>query len=316
VEFNQVIEGDIRTVQLPDQSVNCIVTSPPYWNLRNYHIDGQVGLETTPEEYVQTMISIFHKLQQVLRDDGTLWLNLGDSYAGSGQGWGSKLASYPGYKDKSLWNKPATSSKLKPKNLVGIPWRVALALQADGWYLRQDIIWHKPNAMPESVKDRCTKTHEYIFLLTKSAQYYYNADAIRTPLKQSSVNRGQDGWHGGTGNEMQVGARSGSPFRKLANEEIKMADTYHLLGANKRSVWTVATKPYKGAHFATFPPDLVRPCILAGCPPGGVVLDPFMGSGTVAQVAIETGRNWLGVELNPEYIKLAEQRIGKQQRLF
>jgi DNA modification methylase len=340
-----ILQGDIRDIAptLPSESVQCIVTSPPYWGLRDYGVDGQLGLEATPEEYVANLVGIFHELRRVLRDDGTLWLNLGDSYA-TGAG---KVGDCPGGGPQGeAWKKHFGKSTpgstpamygltqpnrmpipgLKPKDLVGIPWRVAFALQADGWWLRQDIIWAKPNPMPESVTDRCTKSHEYIFLLTKSARYYYDAEAIKEPSNGWRGSRFGDGKSGENGIYHRQ-AEHGEPIKVRSpagwktgpgnhgtihedgreQEVLYVEDTFAT--RNRRSVWTIATAPYKGAHFATFPPDLVRPCILAGCPAGGTVLDPFMGSGTVAQVAIETGRNWLGVELKPGYIELAWKRI-------
>jgi len=267
----RLIPGDciagLRT--LPDASVHCCVTSPPYWGLRDYGHDGQIGLEKTPDAYVARMVEVFREVRRVLRDDGTLWLNLGDSYAGS-----------------------TMTANLKQKDLVGVPWRVAFALQADGWWLRQDIIWHKPNPMPESVRDRCTKAHEYVFLLTKSERYFYDAEAV----SEESVGRERFGnWIKG----------QPCPDRQDNHRQDMTATTTR----NRRSVWTVTTKPYSGAHFAVMPPDLVEPCIRAGCPEGGTVLDPFAGSGTTLAVAAELGRNAIGCELNPDYIELAEQRI-------
>lgn len=262
---------------IPSASIHTCVTSPPYFGLRDYGHAGQIGLEATPEEFISSMVQVFREVRRVLRDDGTLWLNLGDSYARTG-GTDRKISSTGkvGNTLKTLEMLPNRKQKapsgLKDKDLVGIPWKVAFALQADGWYLRQDIIWHKPNHMPESVKDRCTKAHEYIFLLTKSPNYYFDADVIKEPVVGKN----------------ETGLR------------------------NPRSVWTVATRPYKGAHFATFPPDLIRPCILAGAPEGGMVLDPFMGSGTTALVARDNGRFGVGCELNPEYVELIRQRMGPE----
>jgi len=294
------IEG-MRT--LPDASVHCCVTSPPYWGLRDYGHGEQIGLEQTPDAYVAKMVDVFREVRRVLRDDGTLWLNLGDSYSGSASTGGTgKETAYTG--PRSLPTKRADG--LKPKDLVGIPWRVAFALQADGWYLRQDIIWHKPNPMPESVTDRCTKAHEYIFLMAKSARYYYDAEAIKeecTPDMQRRAAAGHT--RGGNG---KVDASRGD-VDTLRGEHSKAIDVSN--GRNRRSVWTVTTKPYSGAHFATFPPKLIEPCILAGCPEGGTVLDPFTGSGTTAVVALNNGRNFVGTELNPDYVKLAEDRISQ-----
>jgi len=275
-------KGDIRIIapRLASQSVNCIVTSPPYWGLRDYGHADQIGLEPTPEAYVQTMVGVFGELHRVLRDDGTLWLNLGDTFVA--------------------------------KNLVGIPWRVALALQADGWYLRSDIIWSKPNCMPESVTDRPTKAHEYLFLLSKTESYYYDQDAIREP---NSMNRPRKNRNNSTTFKRNGSKREQTiPGQGYGTHRPDRSDTdYNPLGRNKRSVWEVSLRAYGGAHFAVFPPDLIEPCILAGCPPGGIVLDPFFGSGTVGQVAIKTGRNWLGIEINSDYIKLAEERINGTQ---
>lgn len=246
---------------MPGESVHCCVTSPPYFGLRDYGVDGQIGLEPTPDEFVSALVSVFREVRRVLRDDGTLWLNLGDSYG-------------------------------KEKQLLGIPWRVAFALQADGWYLRQDIIWHKPNPMPESVKDRCTKAHEYVFLLSKSPKYFFDADAVKEPavcdrMRGPAEHADKKSTNGNGG----LSRREPQPFR------------------NRRSVWSVATRSYKGAHFATFPPALIEPCVLAGCPEGGTVLDPFGGSGTTAGVALAHGRSSVLCELNPEYAEMVQRRI-------
>ena len=258
---------------LPEKSFQCCVTSPPYFGLRDYGHADQIGLEQTPEDYVVKMVEVFRGVQRVLKDDGTLWLNLGDSYAGSGP----------------------SGAGLKHKDLIGIPWRVAFALQQDGWYLRQDIIWHKPNPMPESVRDRCTKAHEYIFLLSKSERYLFDSKAMKEP---GVIPAGTKAAKGSAERASQPGVNSRPP-------EYKIYDGTR----NRRSVWTVNTKPYRGAHFATFPPKLIEPCILAGCPAGGTVLDPFGGSGTTGQVAVEHGRSAILCELNAEYIGLAKQRI-------
>jgi DNA modification methylase len=286
------------------------VTSPPYFGLRDYGHPGQIGLEQTPEEYIAAMVEVFRCVRDVLADDGTLWLNLGDSYgavggntyAGFNERWngtgnaGSKQdAALVGVTDRKI------ATGLKPKNLLGIPWRVALALQADGWILRQDIIWHKPNPMPESVRDRCTKAHEYIFLLSKSERYFFDSEAMKEP----SV----------TPADLQVAKRNKAPhkgqrdsgMRETTGGFDKITKVYET--RNRRSVWTVATRPYKGAHFATFPPALIEPCILAGSRPGDIVLDPFMGSGTTAAVAKQHGRQYIGCELNEDYWPLQEERI-------
>ena len=301
---NVILTGDALEWlrQLPDNSVNTCVTSPPYWGLRDYGIDGQIGLEETPEAYVERMVEVFREVRRVLRDDGTLWLNLGDSYAGSGKGaWKVKDRQKEVYipdPDSPQCRLPKVPSGLKPKDLVGIPWRVAFALQADGWYLRSDIIWHKPNPMPESVKDRPTKAHEYIFLLAKSEKYYYDYESIKEPAINAGKTvktNGADGMVGG-----YDGYRTRDGFKRGITVKEKK---------NKRTVWSITTKPFKGAHFATFPPDLIEPCILAGCPEGGIVLDPFFGAGTTGLVARRHNRNFIGIELNPQYVEIAKNRI-------
>lgn len=310
-----ILHGDaieqLRT--LPDKSVHCVVTSPPYWGLRDYGHAGQIGLEQTPDEYVVRLVAVFAEVRRVLRDDGTCWVNLGDSYNGSGTigrndtgpealrrraekyGTGTGNGSLVG---NSGSRKPVDT--LKSKDLVGIPWRVAFALQADGWWLRQDIIWHKPNPMPESVRDRCTKAHEYVFLLTKSARYFYDADAV---AEAATV-----GFNGSS---------FISDYDRQTKPGLGMGERVELPTRNKRSVWSIATQPYAGAHFATMPPELAETCIRAGCPVDGTVLDPFCGSGTTLAVAIANGRNGIGVELNAEYIALAMDRItGTQPALI
>jgi len=329
---HRIIQGDciegLRT--LPNASVHCCVTSPPYWGLRDYGHDGQIGLESTPEAYVARMVEVFREVRRVLREDGTCWMNLGDSYTGAANSGGAnKNDGGPAVRVRGLPGKAGDG--LKPKDLVGIPWRVAFALQADGWWLRQDIIWHKPNPMPESVRDRCTKAHEYVFLLTKSERYYYDAEAVSEPVSVSTTARlsqpslplqaGSDRVPGKTNGPMKaVGPRFGG--NKFGDSDdpkhaTKSGNVYQIPDANgrrnRRSVWTVTTKPYSGAHFAVMPADLVEPCIKAGCPEGGTVLDPFAGSGTTLAVAAELGRSGIGCELNPEYIELAEQRIAKSK---
>lgn len=295
-------------------SVNCCVTSPPYWGLRDYGHDDQIGLERTPADYINTMVEVFRAVRRVLRDDGTLWLNLGDTYNAynGGAGPGSKLSKAQTEQRPKLSTGYGLQDKsLKPKDLIGIPWRVALALQADGWWLRQDIIWHKPNPMPESVTDRCTKSHEYIFLLSKSERYYYDHGAIMTPHKEESLER----WKAGgeeTDNTKYDKEKPNTSVGNLRNGSNPLGKT----GANKRSVWTVNTKPYPQAHFATFPPELITPCIMAGCPEGGTVLDPFTGSGTTAEVAQRNGCKFVGCELNPEYIELIKSRFAQRSFLL
>lgn len=273
---------------MPDQSVHCCVTSPPYFGLRDYGVDGQIGLEPTPDEFVQALVAVFREVRRVLRDDGTLWLNLGDSYSSGGRKWRATDA-----KNAVRGMDTRPDDGMGQKQLLGIPWRVAFALQADGWYLRQDVIWAKPNPMPESVRDRCTKAHEYIFLLSKSPRYYFDSEAMR-----------EEAVKGASGSSFNSGKTAAHQLGRSSDKE-RVDDGKR----NRRSVWSVATKPFKGAHFATFPPDLIEPCILAGCQVGGTVLDPFGGSGTTAGVALAHGRNAVLCELNPEYAELVPARI-------
>ena len=368
-------QGEVLDIlrTLPDESVNCCVTSPPYWGLRDYGTaeweggdpecdhkkgslcsdkstlagytsdniklrvfgmpyqdvcgkcgairkDRQLGLERTPEEYVARMVEIFREVRRVLTKDGTLWLNLGDSYYGGG--WkgsqtdlsNTKQGTNAGTLAGKTMKKDPPHEVLKPKDLVGIPWRVAFALQADGWYLRQDIIWHKPNPMPESVTDRCTKAHEYVFLMSKSAKYYYDGDAIKKPQADISIRRAF------STNNVDKRKDANNPNYAISgkaqdetNERMRqsIADGNPQL-RNRRSVWTVTTKPFKGAHFATFPRDLIRPMIQAGCPADGVVLDPFMGSGTTAIEAIYQGKRYIGIDLNQDYCAMAAKRIDAE----
>lgn len=291
---------------MAEQSVHTCVTSPPYFGLRDYGHDGQMGLEETPEAYVAGMVELFREVRRVLRDDGTLWLNLGDSYSRAQTTnvpqTKNKPVNYPthtknGSSDGAVGRADRPGSRsggLGEKQLLGIPWRVAFALQADGWYLRQDIIWHKPNPMPESVRDRCTKAHEYIFLLSKGPKYYFDYEAIKEPAVQAGRVRAD-----------KMGGNKGDVVNHSPGSTFTGAET-----RNKRSVWTVTTKPFKGAHFATFPPDLIEPCVLAGCPEGGTVLDPFGGAGTTGLVAKRNGRNSILCEINPEYADMAEARIA------
>lgn len=346
----KILKGDCRkTLQsLPAESIDTCITSPPYWGLRDYgtaeweggdkncpHMrttkigkntstghkamfeqgnvvgdaiyksscpecgavrkDNQLGLEETPEEFVENLVQVFREVKRVLRDDGTVWLNLGDSYSSGGRTTTTNQT-LRGDKDYGV-TRPKPSKGIKPKDLIGIPWKVAFALQADGWYLRQDIIWHKPNPMPESVKDRCTKAHEYIFLLSKSPKYYFDNEAIKEDASTVATKR----------NKMGEGYQADyAKGKRFSDGERVWGSTKR----NKRSVWTVTTKPFKGAHFATFPMDLIEPCVLAGCPEGGTVLDPFGGSGTTAVVANGHNRDAIICELNSEYIDIAEQRIS------
>lgn len=380
----RIIHGDCRDVlrTMPDESVHCVVTSPPYFGLRDYGVDGQIGLEATPDDFVAEMVAVFRDVRRVLRDDGTLWLNLGDSYAGSGRGICDTKTDNLGqtgsrdFHDAMVdagaigraWTKPPLG--LKCKDLIGIPWRVAFALQVDGWYLRQDIIWSKPNPMPESVRDRCTKSHEYLFLLSKSELYHFDQDAILEPCSPSTHARlaqdvqaqiGSERAHAGgktNGNMKAVARGPGNVRPSKGQKAYEEGDEKHrtkagLLGyaervrdvgvgaarrqrkvvpnglgmiknnesfdaamaimpakRNKRSVWTVASKPFKESHFATFPPALIEPCIKAGCPNGGTVLDPFGGAGTTGLVADRLHRNAILIEINHEYAEMARRRIA------
>lgn len=357
--YNKIYNENCLTgmKNLPDNSIDCCVTSPPYFGLRDYGNDQQIGLENTPDLFVAKLVEVFSEVNRVLKPEGTLWLNLGDSYSGSGKGIGDTT----GDRWKQSTNKGTrtgelikVSTGLKPKDLIGIPWMVAFALRSAGWYLRQDIIWHKPNPMPESVTDRCTKSHEYIFLLSKSQKYFYNHIDIMQDVKTqenrpSGVERNRiydydskennnpeayrKSWNGSgfkngkTGEMMKThgGRKSGNKERKHSSERgcpenngKNQAASVPWEGtkANKRSVWTVTTKPFKEAHFATFPEELIVDCIKAGCPENGIVLDPFMGAGTTALVAKKLNRNYIGFELNPEYIEIAEKRLYSELGMF
>lgn len=343
---------------LPDNSIDCCVTSPPYFGLRDYGTEEQIGMEQTPDEFVDKLVQVFSEVKRVLKPEGTLWLNLGDSYNGSGKAgnnpeYQKRHTAFGGVLDKGYHGKPVKVVGLKPKDLIGVPWMVAFALRANGWYLRQDIIWHKPNPMPESVTDRCTKSHEYIFLLSKSQKYYYDIDAIRTPVKDSTVQRMMQQIEDQKGSERVPGKTNGTmkavgPGRKPAPQDNRGGNQGSVIGikayshrgtgdkkltghsgnfdgdgnligdgmANKKSVWTVTTKPFKEAHFATFPEDLIVDCIKAGCPVDGVVLDPFMGAGTTALVSRKLNRNYIGFELNPDYIKIANKRLHDELGFF
>ena len=307
----EVIVGDNRETlkQLSDKSVQTVVTSPPYWGLRDYGEDEQIGLEGSPQDFVEQLCLVFDEIWRVLKDDGTIWVNLGDSYSAMRdskavpdtlrEGDGTRVA-------KAANRNPANlrAAGLKHKDLVGIPWRFAFAMQDRGWYLRQDIIWAKPNPMPESVTDRCTKSHEYIFLLTKSAKYFYDHDAIKEDATTEPTvrDRSKENYQ-----QSFSGGRFSEGARQFGSDDMKK---------NKRSVWTIATKPYKDAHFATYPPELITPCIVAGSKENDIVLDPFSGSGTTGEVALLHNRNYIGLELNPEYAKLSEKRLLEAGGMF
>lgn len=294
---DRIIQGDALDIlqRLPDAFVQCCVTSPPYYALRDYHVDGQIGVEETPEVYIEHLVAVFREIRRVLCSNGVLWLNIGDTYANDVK-WGG----YPsGKHQKELHSmvRPRRFTGLPGKNLLGIPWRLALALQADGWYLRCDIIWSKGNALPESMKDRPTRAHEYLFLLAKSEHYFYDADSIREPAVTES-------------NRRKKSDETWGKLAQLTPVGEGEREWNHPLGRNKRSVWMINTQPFPQAHFAVMPPKLVEPCILAGSHVGDIVIDPFMGSGTVATVARQQGRSYLGIELNPDYVKLAEERLA------
>ena len=336
MEF-QILQGDSLEMlkTLPDNSVDCCVTSPPYFGLRNYGYDGQIGLEETPEQYIQKIVEIFREVRRVMKDDGTLWLNIGDSYAGSAKGSNGAGAHSTDRSISSDYMQKATgplkrakTPGIKRKELIGIPWLLAFALRQDGWYLRQDIIWYKPNAMPESVKDRCTKSHEYIFLMSKSERYHFDYEAIKEPCVgfDKSSPRGSKGTLTQNAGRRKGNSRSFRGGGAYTNKQSfnNSADirrethgnTPNESGKrNRRSVWSVATQGYKGAHFATFPEKLAEPCVLAGARPGGTVLDPFSGSGTTGAVAIRNGRNYIGIEINPEYVELSEIRLEKEAKI-
>lgn len=302
---NKIEFGDCRDTMrrwaADGVKVQMCVTSPPYFGLRDYGHESQIGLEQTPQEYIDAMVEVFRCVRDVLADDGTLWLNIGDSYAGAG--YSNHKGTGGTQREDGGKQRHQSGTGCKNKDLIGIPWMLAFALRADGWYLRQDIIWHKPNPMPESVRDRCTKAHEYVFLLSKSERYFYDHEASKEPAvseKPAGNKRHKyaDAYNTGTSEEH----RTKAGLLDLAGKEWETR--------NRRSVWSVATRPYKGAHFATFPPALIEPCILAGSRPNDIVLDPFMGSGTTAAVSVQHGRRYLGCELNPDYGLLQQERIS------
>lgn len=367
-----ILHGDCLEVLrgMPEQSGHCCITSPPYWGLRDYGASGQIGREATPEAYTRALTAVFGEVRRVLRDDGTLWLNLGDSYMGSGKGYGDvgnpcKQNSNKGTLENRQVKPPglARHPSIKPKDLVGIPWMVAFALRADGWFLRSEIIWHKPNPMPESVTDRPTTAHERIFLFSKTPHYYYDYDAIREPLAESSVERlaqdieNQEGSHRANGGAKTNGTMKAVTHKNLDAQARSKPHGFHVARAkspiyfggekgrnytpapddpnyrsgsdqwgreyapkdamrNKRTVWEVATMPFKEAHFAAYPPKLIEPCVLAGCPRGGTVLDPFFGAGTTGLVADRLQRHCTSIEINAEYIDIAAKRLAEEGGMF
>lgn len=315
-----LLQGDalemLRTIEA--ETVQTCVTSPPYWGLRDYGAEGQLGLEKTPEEYVEKLVGVFREVRRVLRKDGTLWLNLGDCFSSGNSGmqrrdnkggvWTSKKGEYNQPSAKANPGRKPIAG-MKTKDLVGIPWMVAFALRADGWYLRSDIIWSKPNPMPESVRDRPTRAHEFIFLMAKSDRYFYDPDAIREPhAAKSLTHRGGGRAAGKAGVQDATGKIASGNFA-----EWKKPRVVDPRGRNSRSVWTVASHSYKDAHFATYPPKLIRPCILAGSRPGDIVLDPFNGAGTTGLVAQQLRRSYIGIDINPEYLALTRKRLAEVQ---
>ena len=336
--MNKILFGDAIEMlkTLDSESVDVCVTSPPYYGLRDYGVSGQIGLEETPEEYIERLTAVFREVRRVLKKDGTLWVVIADSYSGFGKGaalYPDNAKKYKQGTNRGMVGAAATikskTPNIKPKNLIGIPWLLAFSLREDGWFLRDDIIWAKPNPMPESVKDRCTKSYEHIFMLSKSAHYYFDGEAIAEPVAESTVQRlsqdiehqsGSSRAYGKTNGAMKAAAPryGGKKYTETPDKfnRTKSGNLYkYRPRRNKRNVWTITTKPYKGAHFATFPPDLIEPCILAGSRTAGVVLDPFLGSGTTAAVAVKLNRQYIGIELNNEYESLIQQRIEKQRRL-
>lgn len=324
-----ILQGDAlqKLKTLPDESCRCCVTSPPYYGLRDYGVDNQIGLEDSADKYIAHLVAVFHEVRRVIANDGTLWIVMGDSYAGSGKGaWKNKSTQKeayvpePGSRQTTM---PKKWDEIKPKDLIGIPWMLAFALRSDGWYLRQDIIWNKPNAMPESVRDRCTKSHEYIFLLSKSSRYFYNAGAIAEPAAESTMKRLKQDIKKQKGS-FRIPGKTNGPMKavvprykgdKYTNDpdnffKTKSGNIYkYRPKRNKRDVWIVTTQPFKQAHFATFPPELIRPCVLAGSMAGDTILDPFFGSGTTGVVATQESRHYIGIDLNPDYVNMSIKRI-------
>ena len=320
------LQGDVfdNIKKLDDNSIDCVVTSPPYWGLRDYGVPGQLGLEPTYQDHIKNIVKLFRAMKPKLKDSATIWLNYGDSYAATVNGTKVKdqvknkvqFASKYLIKgdDRTFRDKPFSTiqGSIKPKDLVMIPNRIAIALQDDGWWIRSEIIWHKPNPMPESTKDRPTQCHEKIWLITKSKKYYYDAEAVREPCQDETIRRMTLGNKGKVGNN-----KNSTGWKQLNNywgseQSVKDANK----GRNRRNVWTITTKPFKDAHFATFPKDLIEPCIKAGCPKGGIVLDPFGGAGTTGIVAQSLNRTAILIELNPEYIEIAKKRIDKELGMF
>ena len=342
-----ILTGDVmeRLADLSDESVHCVVTSPPYWGLRDYGVAGQIGMELTLAEHIDALVKVFAEVRRVMRKDATLWLNYGDCYATAPNGRSAADTKALGGDDRTFRDKPFSTvgpidrgkrtakrwgggnnpaqGYLKPKDLCMIPARLAIALQDDGWWLRSEIVWSKPNPMPESVTDRPTSAHEKIFLLTKSAKYYYDAEAVKTPAKyehQSGMDESgfkvPQYFNGKHSDGFRSASKKRDKQRGHSRRHVGFNDRWDAIGANLRNVWHIATYPYAEAHFATFPPELIIPCIKAGCPEGGTVLDPFGGSGTTGLVADRLKRNAILIELNPEYVEMARNRIADDAGMF
>lgn len=338
IELDKIYNEDclVGLKNFPDNFIDCCVTSPPYYALRDYGVDGQIGLEETPEQYIRKLTEVFMEVYRVLKPEGTLWLNIGDSYNGSGGNHKDTHKNDTGFQGNigvKYGGKGAKVAGLKPKDLIGIPWMLAFSLRNAGWYLRQDIIWYKPNPMPESVKDRCTKSHEYIFLLSKSQKYYFDYEEISEPCADQNRTNYQSGSRSNgenkdrNDNDLGEGSKTWKPRTKNCQYDGQRPNTMHLrreqglpdkeyMVRNKRDVWSVNVRADSVAHFATYPEELITPPILAGCPSGGIVLDPFMGSGTTARVARKLNRHFVGFELNPKYCKIIEKKIQVEKDLF
>ena len=314
IEANTILCGDALAMlkTLPSDSIHCCITSPPYYGLRDYGEAGQIGLEETPDEYVARLTAVFREVRRVLVPEGTLWLNIADSYAGSSKGaWSTPPAQRPKTKHRYVYaaedpaaNIPTQWPGIKPKDMIGIPWMLAFALRGDGWFLRSDIIWHKPNAMPHSAKDRPVNCYEHVFLLAKSQHYYFDYTILQVPAAQSSVQRIRRGFNGAKYSGGAPGQSSQAIHQPRAPGEAPAM-------RRGRDIWSIGTNNYRSAHFATYPPELVKPCILAGSPDGGMVLDPFFGAGTTGVTAITLGRQYIGIEISPDNCRIAEARIAE-----
>lgn len=312
IQLDIIHNGDCLEVlkTLPDESVHCCVTSPPYYALRDYGMKEQIGREATPKEYISRLTEVFTEVRRVLRSDGTLWLNIADTYAGKGNQGDFVNSGNPKGRNNQAVTLSDKAPDCKPKDMIGIPWMLAFALRDRGWYLRNDIIWMKENPMPESCKDRCSRCYEHIFLLSKSRKYFFDAKAISEPIAPATAERLKRGMKGGSKYGKPVPGQPQTQTINRPREHGEIIDSMINPMRNKRDVWVVNTVPFKGGHYAAYPPKLVEPCLPAGCPEGGIVLDPFFGTGTTGMVARQMGRHFIGIELNPEYAELAKARIG------